>query len=81
MESLLTLQPLMKPEVLMQNLQIKRFNEVIRITYREKNINYGLVHAANSGAIIDFPEGLLRYGTTGNFIIWILSFASNLRIY
>lgn len=36
-------------------LQIKRFNSVIKLL-KEKNINYGLAHAANSGAIIDFPE-------------------------
>jgi alanine racemase len=36
-------------------LQIKRFNTLIA-TLKKKNINYGLVHAANSGAIIDFPE-------------------------
>ena len=36
-------------------LQIKRFDEVIN-ELKEKNINFGLAHAANSGAIIDFPE-------------------------
>jgi alanine racemase len=36
-------------------LQIQRFNEVIRSLQRLE-INYGLVHAANSGAIIDFPK-------------------------
>ncbi|MDP2365529.1 MAG: alanine racemase [Ignavibacteria bacterium] len=36
-------------------LQIKRFDDVIK-SLRQKNINFGLVHAANSGAIIDFPE-------------------------
>ncbi|HCY77393.1 MAG TPA: alanine racemase [Ignavibacteriales bacterium] len=36
-------------------LQIKRFNNVIQ-SLSEKNINFGLAHAANSGAIIDFPE-------------------------
>mgnify|MGYP000727546941 CR=1 FL=1 len=36
-------------------LQIKRFNEVIK-SLKENHINYGLAHAANSGAILDFPE-------------------------
>lgn len=36
-------------------LQINRFNSVIK-TLKSLNINYGLAHAANSGAIIDFPE-------------------------
>ena len=36
-------------------LQIKKFNEVLK-SLKEKNINYGLAHAANSGAIINFPE-------------------------
>ena len=36
-------------------LQIKRFDAVIK-SLKDKNINYGLAHAANSGAIIDFPE-------------------------
>ncbi len=36
-------------------LQIKRFDEVIKELKVEK-IQYGLAHAANSGAIIDFPE-------------------------
>ncbi|MEO8233007.1 MAG: alanine racemase [Ignavibacteriota bacterium] len=36
-------------------LQIKRFDEVIK-SLKQKNINYGLAHAANSGAIINFPE-------------------------
>lgn len=36
-------------------LQIKRFDEVIE-SLKQKNINYGLAHAANSGAIINFPE-------------------------
>jgi alanine racemase len=35
--------------------QIKRFNSVIS-ELKSKKLNYGLVHAANSGAIIDFPE-------------------------
>jgi len=50
-------------------LQIKRFNEVIK-SLKENNINYGLAHAANSGAILNFPEsyydmvrpGILLYG-------------------
>ena len=36
-------------------LQVKRFNEVIK-ELKAGKINYGLAHAANSGAIIDFPE-------------------------
>jgi len=36
-------------------LQIKRFNDVIN-SLKHKKINFGFVHAANSGAIIDFPE-------------------------
>lgn len=36
-------------------LQIKRFDRVIK-ELKENNINFGLAHAANSGAIIDFPE-------------------------
>lgn len=36
-------------------LQIKRFNSVIS-ELKAKKINYGLIHAANSGAIIDFPD-------------------------
>lgn len=36
-------------------LQIKRFDGVIK-ELKEKNINFGLAHAANSGAILDFPE-------------------------
>jgi len=36
-------------------LQIKRFDDVIK-ELKAKKINYGLAHAANSGAIIDFPE-------------------------
>lgn len=36
-------------------LQIKRFDSVIR-ELKKLNINYGLAHAANSGAIIDFHE-------------------------
>jgi alanine racemase len=36
-------------------LQIKRFDEVIK-ELKAKKIIFGLAHAANSGAIIDFPE-------------------------
>lgn len=36
-------------------LQIQRFNKVLFDLKKEK-IKYGLAHAANSGAIIDFPE-------------------------
>ncbi len=36
-------------------LQIKRIDSVLKLL-KENNINYGLAHAANSGAIIDFPE-------------------------
>lgn len=35
--------------------QIKKFDEVIE-SLKKNNINYGLAHAANSGAIINFPE-------------------------
>ncbi len=36
-------------------LQIKRFNDILK-SLKQLNIHYGLAHAANSGAIIDFPE-------------------------
>jgi alanine racemase len=36
-------------------LQIKRFNAVLK-DLKNDNIQIGLAHAANSGAIIDFPE-------------------------
>ncbi len=36
-------------------LQIKRFNSIIK-SLKDLNINYGLAHAANSGAILNFPE-------------------------
>ena len=36
-------------------LQINRFNAIIN-KLKEKKIKFGLVHAANSGAIIDYPE-------------------------
>lgn len=35
--------------------QIKNFNTIIK-TLKEQKINYGLAHAANSGAILNFPE-------------------------
>ena len=37
------------------NLQLKRFNNLLKYLKTE-NINYGIVHAANSGAILDMPE-------------------------
>lgn len=36
-------------------LQIYRFNDIIK-ELKFMKINYGIAHAANSGAIIDFPE-------------------------
>ena len=36
-------------------IQIKRFKQVLE-KLKEKEIKYGLVHAANSGAILDLPE-------------------------
>lgn len=36
-------------------LQIRRF-DLILSELKKKNINFGLAHAANSGAILDFPE-------------------------
>ncbi len=50
-------------------LQIKRFNEIIE-RLKKENINTGLIHAANSGAILDLPEayydmvrpGILMFG-------------------
>lgn len=36
-------------------LQIKRFDEILN-KLKVNNIKFGLAHAANSGAIIDFPE-------------------------
>ena len=35
--------------------QLKRFQDLIR-NLKEKNINYGLAHMANSGAILDISE-------------------------
>ncbi len=37
------------------NLQLLRFTQLIN-QLKEKNINYGLAHAANSGAILDLPD-------------------------
>ncbi len=36
------------------NLQLKRFNDLLN-ELKKRNINYGLAHAANSGAILDMP--------------------------
>lgn len=47
-------------------LQIKRFNSIISELKKDK-INTGLIHAANSGAIIDIPESyydMVRPGIT-----------------
>lgn len=40
------------------NLQLKRFLEVVD-QLKKKKIDYGLAHAANSGAILDMPEAYL----------------------
>ena len=37
------------------NLQLKRFNDLL-FELKKNKINYGLVHAANSGAILDMPD-------------------------
>ncbi len=37
------------------NLQLKRFNTILRLL-REMNIETGIIHTANSGAILDIPE-------------------------
>jgi alanine racemase len=37
------------------NLQLKRFNDLL-LKLKNEKINYGLAHAANSGAILDMPE-------------------------
>lgn len=37
------------------NLQLKRFKQVIS-SLNDKNIETGIIHAANSGAILDLPE-------------------------
>ncbi len=64
------------------NFQLKRFNNLLS-DLKEHNINYGLAHAANSGAILDLPEsyfdmvrpGMILYGyypsteTTASFPI------------
>jgi alanine racemase len=52
-------------------LQLKRFNQLLN-TLDENNIEYGLVHAANSGAILDMPEAsfdIVRPGVSlyGNY--------------
>lgn len=36
-------------------LQLKRFNKIIKLL-KTDNINYGILHTANSGAILDMPE-------------------------
>jgi len=40
------------------NLQLKRFKDLLN-ELKKRNINYGLAHAANSGAILDMPESYL----------------------
>jgi len=40
------------------NKQLLRFKEIIK-TLKEKKINYGLAHCANSGAILDMPDSYL----------------------
>jgi alanine racemase len=50
-------------------LQLSRFKSVVN-QIKERNIKFGLIHAANSGAIIDIPEayfdmvrpGIMLYG-------------------
>jgi len=37
------------------NLQLKRFSKIID-KLKKLNVNYGIVHAANSGAILDLPN-------------------------
>ncbi len=37
------------------NLQLKRLKDLLN-ELKKRNINYGLAHAANSGAILDIPE-------------------------
>jgi alanine racemase len=37
------------------NLQLKRFKDLLS-DLKKRNINYGLAHAANSGAILDMPD-------------------------
>jgi alanine racemase len=53
------------------NLQLKRFNAILA-NLENKKINYGLAHAANSGAILDMPEAyfdMVRPGVSlyGNY--------------
>ena len=53
------------------NLQLKRFKQILD-ELRKKNINYGLAHSANSGAILDIPESyfdMVRVGVSlyGNY--------------
>lgn len=53
------------------NLQLKRFNQVIA-DLKARKINFGLAHAANSGAILDMPESyfdMVRVGVSlyGNY--------------
>lgn len=53
------------------NLQLKRFKQILN-ELNDKNIIYGLAHAANSGAILDMPEAyfdMVRPGVTlyGNY--------------
>jgi alanine racemase len=37
------------------NLQLRRFKQIVE-SLKSQNINYGLAHTANSGAILDMPE-------------------------
>ena len=53
------------------NLQLKRFKQVLN-QLKNNNVNYGLAHAANSGAILDMPESyfdMVRIGVSlyGNY--------------
>lgn len=36
-------------------LQLRRFTKLIE-TLKKKNVNYGIAHAANSGAVINYPD-------------------------
>jgi alanine racemase len=40
------------------NLQLKRFKDLL-IEFKKNKIDYGLAHAANSGAILDIPDSYL----------------------
>jgi alanine racemase len=40
------------------NLQLERFKQILD-QLKSMNVNYGLAHAANSGAILDMPESYL----------------------